>query len=43
MTDSDKLDVLVKAFANLEGLPIALVRDGRLKDANQLKAFVYGL
>ena len=42
MSDSDKLDILVKAFANLEGLAIALVRDGRLKDVGQLRAFVTG-
>jgi hypothetical protein len=42
MSDSDKLDILVKAFANLEGLAIALVRDGRLKDVSQLRAFVTG-
>jgi hypothetical protein len=40
MSDSDKLDILVKVFANLEGLAIALVRDGRLKDVSQ---FRYGL
>lgn len=42
MSDSDKLDILVKAFANLEGLAIALVRDGRLKDVSQLRAFATG-
>jgi len=42
MNDSEKLDILVKAFANLEGLAFALVRDGRLKDAGQLRAFVTG-
>ncbi|OCL02108.1 hypothetical protein AOQ84DRAFT_424365, partial [Glonium stellatum] len=42
VNDSEKLDILVKAFANLEGLAMALVRDGRLKDAGQLRAFVTG-
>jgi len=32
MSDSDKLDILVKVFVNFEGLAIALVKDGRLKD-----------
>jgi hypothetical protein len=42
MSDSDKLDILVRAFANLEGLAIALVRDDRLKDVSQLRAFATG-
>jgi hypothetical protein len=42
MDDSDRLDVVVRAFANLEGLASTLVRDGRIKDLSQLRAFFTG-
>jgi hypothetical protein len=40
--DLEKLDIVVKAFANLEGLGTVLVRTGRLKEMNSLRAFVTG-
>ncbi|EHK19667.1 uncharacterized protein TRIVIDRAFT_130980, partial [Trichoderma virens Gv29-8] len=36
------MDILVRAFANVSGLGQALVRDGRLQDINQLRAFATG-
>jgi hypothetical protein len=36
------MDILVRAFANVGGLGAALVRDGRLSDAGQLRAFATG-
>jgi hypothetical protein len=36
------MDILVRAFANVSGLGAALERDGRLKDAGQLRAFATG-
>jgi hypothetical protein len=36
------MDILVRAFANVSGLGAALLRDGRLKDAGQLRAFATG-
>ncbi len=38
----DKLEVVVKAFANLEGLATSLVRDGRLKSVGELREFTKG-
>ena len=40
LSDSDKLDIMVKAFANVEGLAMALMRNGKLKDVDQLRAFI---
>jgi hypothetical protein len=42
MDDSDRLDVVVRAFANLEGLGSTLIRDGRIKDSSQLRNFFTG-
>jgi hypothetical protein len=42
ISDSDEMDVLVKAFANVEGLASALMREGKLRDVDQLRAFVTG-
>jgi hypothetical protein len=36
------MDILVRAFANVNGLGAALVRDGKLKNAGQLRAFATG-
>lgn len=36
------MDILVKAFANLGGLGVALQRSRRLSDKDQLKAFAAG-
>jgi hypothetical protein len=36
------MDILVRAFANVSGLGASLVRDGRLKDVDQLRAFTIG-
>lgn len=36
------MDILVRAFANVSGLGAALERDGRLKEASQLRAFATG-
>lgn len=36
------MDILVRAFANVSGLGAALERDGRLKEAGQLRAFATG-
>ena len=36
------LDFQVRAFANVDGLARALVRDGRLQDVSQLRAFATG-
>ncbi|KAL6699115.1 hypothetical protein J3F84DRAFT_243156 [Trichoderma pleuroticola] len=38
----NNMDTLVRAFANVGGLGQALVRDGRLQDINQLRAFATG-
>lgn len=37
-----RMDFHVRAFANVDGLARALVRDGRLQDVNQLRAFAAG-
>ena len=42
MPSLNGVDIVVKAFANVVGLGTALKRDGRIKDANQLRAFVTG-
>lgn len=36
------MDILVRAFANVSGLGQALVRDRRLQDIDQLRAFATG-
>ena len=38
----NNMDILVRAFANVSGLGRALVREGRLQDINQLRAFATG-
>ncbi|KAH0525503.1 hypothetical protein TsFJ059_007866 [Trichoderma semiorbis] len=38
----DNMDILVRAFANVSGLGQALVRDRRLQDIDQLRAFATG-
>jgi hypothetical protein len=40
--EANGMDILVRAFANVNGLGAALVRDGRLEDAGQLRAFATG-
>ncbi|KAJ3455366.1 hypothetical protein MRS44_013966 [Fusarium solani] len=40
--DSDRLDVVVKAFAHLDGLGSRLVREARVKDTAQVRAFCAG-
>lgn len=42
MHDSDGLDVIVKAFAHLDGLGSRLVREGRVRDTAQVRAFCAG-
>lgn len=42
MNESDEVDILVRAFANVSGLGAALERDGRLKSASQLREFAAG-
>ena len=42
MDDSDRLDVVVKAFAHLDGLGSRLVREARVKDTAQVRAFCAG-
>ena len=42
MDDSDRLEVVVRAFANLDGLASTLIRDGRIKDSSQLRNFFTG-
>lgn len=42
MDDSDRLDIVVRAFAHLDGLGSRLVRGGRIRDAAQLRAFATG-
>ncbi|KAF2452958.1 hypothetical protein BDY21DRAFT_148102 [Lineolata rhizophorae] len=36
------MDIVVKAFANIDGMAQALVRDGRLSDTRSFRAFVSG-
>jgi hypothetical protein len=38
----DQVDIFVRAFANLSGLGAALERDGRLKNASQVREFAAG-
>jgi len=40
INDSDKLDILIKIFINLKGLAIALIKNNKLKDINQLRIFI---
>lgn len=40
--ESNGMDILVRAYANVSGLGEALVRDGRLNDVGQLRAFATG-
>ncbi|EWY80022.1 hypothetical protein FOYG_16820 [Fusarium oxysporum NRRL 32931] len=40
--EPSRMDILVRAFANVSGLGAALERDGRLRDAGQLRAFASG-
>lgn len=42
LDDSERLDVVVKAFAHLDGLGSKLARDGRVRDMAQLRAFFAG-
>lgn len=41
-SEPNGMDILVRAFANVSGLGAALERNGRLKDAGQLRAFATG-
>lgn len=40
--ETNGMKILVRAFANLNGLGAALQRDGRLADKDQLRAFTAG-
>ncbi|KAF2117994.1 hypothetical protein BDV96DRAFT_543300 [Lophiotrema nucula] len=40
--DADTLDVVVRVFSNLEGMANTLVRDGRVRNLGQLRAFSTG-
>ena len=40
--ETNRVDILVRAFANVGGLGAALVRDGRLTHVDQLRAFATG-
>ncbi|OCK80011.1 hypothetical protein K432DRAFT_382593 [Lepidopterella palustris CBS 459.81] len=40
--DLDKLDIMVRIFANLEGMANMLVREGKLRNLGQLRAFSTG-
>jgi len=40
--DSDRLEVVVRAFGNLNGLGSRLAREGRIRDTGQLRAFFAG-
>ncbi|KAH7125667.1 hypothetical protein B0J11DRAFT_528990 [Dendryphion nanum] len=40
--DADGLDILVRVYANLEGMANFLVRDGRVRNLGQLRAFSTG-
>jgi hypothetical protein len=40
--DSSSLDVVVKAFARVDGLGSNLTREGRISDVTQLRAFCAG-
>ncbi|KAM5528683.1 hypothetical protein FOXYSP1_19164 [Fusarium oxysporum f. sp. phaseoli] len=42
LDDSERLDVVVKAFARLDGLGSKLAREGRIRDIAQLRAFCAG-
>ncbi|KAF9770976.1 hypothetical protein IL306_011406 [Fusarium sp. DS 682] len=42
LDDSERLDVVVKAFARLDGLGSKLAREGRVRDMAQLRAFCAG-
>ncbi|KAF2204218.1 hypothetical protein GQ43DRAFT_191939 [Delitschia confertaspora ATCC 74209] len=40
--DADSLDILVRVYANLEGMANILVRDGKVRNLGQLRAFATG-
>lgn len=40
--DADSLDILVRVYANLEGMANMLVRDGKVRNLGQLRAFATG-
>ncbi|KAF2809452.1 uncharacterized protein BDZ99DRAFT_463249 [Mytilinidion resinicola] len=40
--DADKLDLLVRVYANLEGMANAMVREGKVRNLGQLRAFATG-
>ena len=40
--DADQLDILVRVYANLEGMANMLVRDGKVRNLGQLRAFATG-
>lgn len=41
--DADALDILVRIYSNLEGMANFLVREGRVRNLGQLRAFSTGL
>lgn len=40
--DADSIDIIVRVYANLEGMANFLVRDGRVRNLGQLRAFSTG-
>jgi len=40
--DADKLDILVRVYANLEGMANSMVREGKVRNLGQLRAFATG-
>jgi len=40
--DADSLDIIVRVYANLEGMANMLVRDGKVRNLGQLRAFATG-
>lgn len=40
--DADSFDILVRVFANLEGMANFLARDGRIRNLGQLRAMATG-
>jgi hypothetical protein len=40
--DADSLDIIVRVYANLEGMANLLVREGKVRNLGQLRAFSTG-
>lgn len=40
--DADSLDILVRVYSNLEGMANLLVREGKVRNLGQLRAFSTG-